>query len=228
MQKSHPVRKLITIPNTRIESTEPLQFNEISKSTQQTQLQKLMEMIQTEKGFQKLEKFSFKLNSPWKPKLDTIPGISIVIPKTDKLSTAEAHLKWLDSNSENSEKCIYYYPDASKLNDGNTGAGLAKFQGPESTQKSWFLGRYMEVFDAELFSILQAIKDAEDHFKNRPSTETNQITNIYIFADSQAALSRISNLALRPGQAVINQITKISESIIKRHQVKPYGRLQCS
>ena len=78
----------------------------------------------------------------------------------------------------------------------------------------------MEVFDAELFSILQAIKDVENHFKNRPSTKTNQITNIYIFADSQAALSRISNLALRPGQAVINQITKISESIVKRHQVK--------
>jgi hypothetical protein len=50
------------------------------------------------------------------------------------------------------------YTDASKRNcDGKTGAAICRINGKNTKDWSWFLESCMEVFDAELFAIREAV-----------------------------------------------------------------------
>ena len=65
----------------------------------------------------------------------------------------------------------------------------------------WNLGSGMEVFNAELFAIEKAFKIA---------WENKQLNTdkVWIFSDSQAAIKRLKNTSLKPGQYYIQTIRK--------------------
>jgi ribonuclease HI len=89
------------------------------------------------------------------------------------------------------------------------GAGIFytnNFNIDNSGSLSWNLGSNIEVFDAELFAIEKAFKIAFEKI-------TKFTKNIWIFSDSQAAIERLQNSSLKPGQkyviAIKNWIAKI-------------------
>jgi len=84
------------------------------------------------------------------------------------------------------------YTDGSKIQT-NVGAGIAYMSGRNSGEKSWNLGNSLEVFDAELFAIFQALKWTQ-------SFDLRKTKDIWIFSDSQAAIQRLQNPKSGPGQ----------------------------
>jgi hypothetical protein len=67
------------------------------------------------------------------------------------------HEKWLESNKNAIENLIYY-TDTSKRNcNGKTDAAVCRINGKNTKEWSWFLGLYMEVFDAEFFIIRKIV-----------------------------------------------------------------------
>jgi ribonuclease HI len=71
------------------------------------------------------------------------------------------------------------------------------------------LGQRCEVFDAELFAILRAVKDA-----SRLREETIPLLNkLTVFSDSQEALKRLARDDESPGQALAREIWKWEESL---------------
>jgi hypothetical protein len=67
------------------------------------------------------------------------------------------HEKWLEAN-ENAIENLIYYTDASKRNyNSKIGTTICRINGKNMKEWSWFLGLCMEVFDAELFAIREAV-----------------------------------------------------------------------
>ena len=117
--------------------------------------------------------------------------------------------------------------DASKLRTQSTGAGIWQVHGNSTTEESWYLGQYMEVFDAELWALWKGLEIAKDYLKRQsnktpgslPSEADQLIKNIYLFSDGQSALARIDNLAPRPGQALIHEIYQAVQRITRIYRV---------
>ena len=185
-----------------------------------------MNMIGVKYRYYKLENFDFQLDWPWRPKMSTIPGVTIEISEKPKEEAAEDHKKWLETNEKSTENLLLY-TDASKLRTQSTDAGIWQVHGNSTTEESWYLGQYMEVFDAELWALWKGLEMAKDHLmkqSNRPPgslpVETDQLTkNIYLFSDGQSALARIDNLAPRPGQALIHEIYQSVQRITRIYKV---------
>ena len=81
------------------------------------------------------------------------------ISKENKDQTTKNYLnliKRIISNNQMSQHTLIY-TDGSKIL-ANVGAGIAYMCGRNSGEKSWNLGNSLEVFDAELFAIFQALK----------------------------------------------------------------------
>lgn len=72
-------------------------------------------------------------------------------------------------------------------------AGLAYMFERNSGKKSWNLENSLQVFDAELFAIFQAIKWTQ-------SFDLGKTREIWIFSDSQAAIQRLQNIKSEPEQ----------------------------
>jgi ribonuclease HI len=68
------------------------------------------------------------------------------------------------------------------------------------------LGSNMEVFDAEMFAVKQAMQLASERI-------TFQTEDIWIFSDSQAAIKRIARSGMGAGQAYVKGIQELAESI---------------
>ena len=93
------------------------------------------------------------------------------------------------------------------METGNTGAGIFFTNTFERGEwQAWNLGSNMEVFDAELFAIKQAMQLAS----KRVSFQTE---DIWIFSDSQAAIKRIAKSRVGAGQAYVKGIQELAESI---------------
>ena len=104
------------------------------------------------------------------------------ISKENKDQTTKNHLnliKKIIPNNHNSQHTVIY-TDGSKIL-ANVGAGIAYMSGRNSGEKSWNLGISLEVFDAELFAIFQALKWTQ-------SFDLGKTKEIWIFSDSQAAI----------------------------------------
>ena len=67
------------------------------------QLTKIMNMIGVKYGYYKLESFDHQLNWPWRPRMSTIPGVTIEIFEKSKEEAAEDHKKWLETNEKLTE-----------------------------------------------------------------------------------------------------------------------------
>src|SRR6266487_320073 len=154
----------------------------------------------------KTERIKQKWNAPWTQNLTSL--IDIQISELDKEKTATLHhnkiQKILKNNENNSN--IILYSDGSKNEQLNKlGAGVIYTTNLAINQSfSWNLGSGMEVFDAELFAIEKAFEIA---FNNRQlNTE-----KVWIFSDSQAAIKRLKNSSLKPGQYYIQAIRKWAE-----------------
>ena len=130
--------------------------------------------------------------APW----TSFSKLDIYISKLDrKLATVE-HLKRLGSlNSvQNKSKNSVIYTDGSKQ-DTNLGAGLCFMYKDIIYQQSWNLETCMEVYDAELFGIHQALK-----LGLKEITRHQRIKDIWIFSDNQAAIQRIQQTSQESGQ----------------------------
>ena len=72
------------------------------------------------------------------------------------------------------------------------------------------MGYFKEIFDAELFRILEAFKIAVKE-RNKDS-----YTSLTIFSDSESAILRILNDELGPRQALTAEIIKIAEKLTEK------------
>src|SRR5271170_1165918 len=93
-----------------------------------------------------------------------------------------------------------------KLDNQESGAGLFlidKTTFPEVQEKySWHLGPSIEVYDAELFAILQAIKRGLSIIKEKNVKNSK----FYIFSDSKAAIDRLKkHQDIGPGYNIVRQ-----------------------
>jgi ribonuclease HI len=78
-------------------------------------------------------------------------------------------------------KGLVWYTDGSRMQDGITGAGV--YGQPEGRRLNIYLGKYVTVFQAEIFAILACVYEIQ----NRARSEKY----ISICSDSQAALEAL-------------------------------------
>jgi ribonuclease HI len=112
------------------------------------------------------------------------------------------------STKEPEIRCIW--TDGSRDVLGNVGAAVAWKEGTEWTGLKYRLGRNKEVFDAELFALLQATSMIGDQVEDMIS---EGVRKIIIFTDSQAALNRIQHNEPGPGQTWGSAIITSTEEI---------------
>ena len=101
------------------------------------------------------------------------------------------------------------WSDGSKLDSEATGAGIA-WKTFKWNRKCLALGRSKEIFDAELFGLLEAFKIA---IKEKRKKDFKSLT---IFSDSQTAILRILNDELGPGQALAKEIIRTVEKLLSK------------
>jgi hypothetical protein len=94
------------------------------------------------------------------------------------------HEKWLEAN-ENAIKNLIYYTDASKRNcDSKTGVAICRINGKNTKEWFWYLGSCMEVFDAELFTIREAVYQLREFLATYHDRGNCPIRKVFIFSDS--------------------------------------------
>ena len=111
-------------------------------------------------------------------------GEVIVEQKEDALRTAQ---EWRDLGRT-------VWTDGSRLEDGRVGAAWAWWQEGEWRGDGSFLGTNKEVFDAEVYALLGAIRLLNDR------EETG--ADYTVFSDSQAAIFRLHHEECGPAQAL--------------------------
>jgi ribonuclease HI len=116
------------------------------------------------------------------------------------------------SMSKARTKCIW--TDGSRDDLGNVGAAVAWNEVDEWTVLKYRLGRNKEVFDAELFAILQATVLIRDEGAIMIG---EGIQKISIFTDSQAALNRIQDNGIGPGQTWASAIIRNTDEIRRQN-----------
>jgi ribonuclease HI len=99
------------------------------------------------------------------------------------------------STKEPQIRCIW--TDGSRDDLGNVGGATAWKERTQWAGLKYRLGRNKEVFDAELFALLQATIIVRDEVEDMIKEE---VQKIIIFTDSQAALNRIQHNGPGPGQ----------------------------
>ena len=121
------------------------------------------------------------------------PGQIEVLPGPEALAAAQ------------SLSGLAIWSDGSRLENGRCGAGIA-WQEPGGTwnTRGIPLGKGHEVFDAELFGVVQAFQVAWKVGDQRPVT---------ILLDSQAAIARLRHTQPGPGQALAIQAHAIAKGL---------------
>ena len=96
---------------------------------------------------------------------------------------AEFHIN-LTNTLANSPLYLLLYRDGSQTRTGSNGTGLIAIHAQHPHSEAWWkLGKHVEVYDTELFGILQATTHAREGVEANPCTNT-----IWIFVDNQAAI----------------------------------------
>jgi ribonuclease HI len=144
----------------------------------------------------------------WMPACIERIAVPLIIESRDKAERSAATIE------EESTRCIW--TDGSRDELGNVGAAAVWRQGNQWTGLKFRLGRNKEVFDAELYGLLQATVTVRDEAARWISSG---ISMVIILSDSQAALHRIGHNGIGPGQiwamAIIENTRIISQSGIK-------------
>ena len=203
MAKNHPIRRLI------IESRIPIgcrcvtvcehpeTVRTLPKLTpNHTQLSKILQIFSDIK-LNSIEKLDLQRNTPWESPLQAEP-----------LSNKEQIIDSFDDFERSVQSDLVFYTDGSKLGDGATGAGTVQIFNGIATPFSWYLGKKVEVFDAELFATMQAARCAQ-----KISQTTPNLQNIWILTDSQAVWHRLQNAKPKPGQILISKVRNLSTQL---------------
>jgi ribonuclease HI len=130
--------------------------------------------------------------SPWKNE----EIFEIHIPTRTKTETANQHKEQPQSTVQD-KKHLYLYTDGSLL-EGRAGVGVFASQAGQTVHQSqYYLGKEMEVFDAELYGIAKATEVAVKLVK------VEETTDVWIFCDNQAAIRWMATRVAQRGQAYI-------------------------
>ena len=105
------------------------------------------------------------------------------------------------------------WTDGSRLDNGRVGAAVAWKEGGGWRGRNSYLGTNKEIFDAEVFAILQAVKAL-----NEQEESGEEYT---VFTDSQAAVARIRHDKCGPAQALA--ITRAGVHGHSSIDPRPYG-----
>jgi hypothetical protein len=174
MTENHPIRQRtsITYPpeyqtGLDLDENKFLDWNETSFQTRKKHPTQLVRILHTLSDLlpntPKLEEYSLK-------EIFSVQKIAdIQISKEDKDQTTKNHLnlvKRILPRDRNSRHTVIY-TDGSKILV-NVGADLAYMSGRNTGEKFWNLGNTLEVFDAELFAIYQAIKWTQSFDLGKP------------------------------------------------------------
>ena len=124
-------------------------------------------------------------------------GQVIVEQKEDALRTA---LEWKDLRRT-------VWTDGSRLESGRVGAAWAWWQEGEWRGDGSFLGTNKEVFDAEVYALLEAIRLLNDR------RETG--ADYTVFSDSQAAIFRLHHEECGPAQALARAAITATQDVEK-------------
>ena len=90
------------------------------------------------------------------------------------------------------------WTDGSRLESGEVGVALAFWRDREWARRGTFLGKDKEVFDAEVFAIMQTVRLLD---------ERNESGRDYtIFSDAQAAIARVLHDRCGPAQAPVRAV----------------------
>ena len=125
---------------------------------------------------------------------------NIIISEKDK-AKKEANIHY---------KGLILWSDGSKNKSGGVGAGVTWKKGSRWQEKSIFFNNYLEIYDAELMGILQALKIA---VKEQNINSYKQIT---VFSDSKTAIKRCLNDELGPGQEIAIEIISIARNLTEK------------
>ena len=129
--------------------------------------------------------------------------ISIHISGQKRETEAKPHTSLVDSLC-NDTKHLLIYTDGSQTKGSLNGTGLVAIHAHHHRLEArWNLGRYVEVYDTELFGILQGTSYARKWTTDPNNTGAN---TIWIFVNNQAAIHRCTTPRPTAGQHFTTQI----------------------
>jgi ribonuclease HI len=185
--KKHPIRKAIQ------------QHKELNISTQ---LRELAERVHCHSN---VEEISILLAKPWSKPASAFA--TFTISTSNKSETAQLHKHWLQGLRDKPRAPVLLYTDGSKMGE-EVAAGYCQVsvQGRYTQARNISLGKQLEIMDAELAAIHQAIQDLHN--------QGLQGEEIHVFVDSQAALKRLQKVCLTSGQKVCHHITELCKQLV--------------
>ena len=127
-----------------------------------------------------LERFDHTANPSWFQLLEKNRiSINILLQKMEEV--AESHTNPTNTLANNPSHLLLNM-DGSQTRTGSNGTRLIAIHAPHPHSEAlWNLGKHVEVYDTELFGILQARTHAREWVEANPNTNT-----IWIFLDNQA------------------------------------------
>jgi ribonuclease HI len=172
----------------------------IQKQQQKPISTQLGELAKRAEGHSNVEEISILLAKPWSKPASAYATFNILT--SNKSETAKLHKQWLQGLRDKAKATILLYIDGSKIGD-DVAAGYCQIsvQGRYTQAKNISLGKKLEIMDAELAAVYQALHDLH----NRGT----QGEDIHVFIDSQAAIKRLQKISLTGGQKVCYEITEL-------------------
>ena len=143
-----------------------------------TLLQRAKKLV---KGNWNIEKPSAKWEAPWA----AFPA-EFSVSKHDKKTEARAHMDLLQELQRfERQSTRIYYTDGSQIHAA-TSAAVCRLgtSGGFDVARHWYLGRQVEVADAEVFAVAKALALASQD-------RAGNVCKVYVFVDSQAAIARL-------------------------------------
>ena len=147
----------------------------IQKQQQKKISTQLGELAKRAQGHSNVEEISILLAKPWSKPASAYA--TLTISSSSKDEAAELHTQWLRGLKNREKEPILLYTDSSKKGE-EVAAGYCQVsaQGGYTQAKNISLGKTLEIMDAELAAICQALQNLE--------SQDVQGEEIHVFADS--------------------------------------------
>jgi ribonuclease HI len=124
--------------------------------------------------------------------------------KVDILDKKEA-LKYAHTREEG----LILWTDGSRLKNKQVGSAVVWKEGEEWREEKSYLGKKKEVFDAEVYAILRALRKAVE------ISNKQELKRVTVFSDSTTAIQRVQHTTVGPGQLMaidsVNLNNKLAE-----------------
>ena len=217
LNQEHPIKRRCpeSFPNSGSDNIDLdwdryLDWNQIDQSKRYpTQLYRVLNSVATAIPSLNIEETGFLKQAPWLVNPIDYSGNDNTKDKDELVKQYSEFLKDTDL-----EACLIGYTDGSKLDNQESGAGLNLIDKTtvleEREEYSWHLGPSMEVYDAELFAISQAIKRGLSIIKKKNIRKSK----FYIFSDSKAAIDRLKkHQDIGPGYNIVRQCIQTANQL---------------